>query len=319
MIVAPGTYQESLSFGGKDIELASSAGVQFTSLDVANTTGIEMGPNGSLIGFAVRNGKLPNGGAVSVSGSNSYIADNVFEGNVSRGRPETGSITLINASPVIERNIFRGNVSSGSPVAPAGGLIDLISASSPMIANNLFHDNQGTAITLYATNPGTSPVIVNNTIVRTRTGIVLHPFAPPGNLVIRNNIIVDGEIGVAGRSDLGTYWQHNLVYGNSGPNYYRSPDLTGTNGNISADPLFLDSAHNDFRIPLSPPAVDAGSNTAPPLFDFAGTPRPTDGDGDGKGRPRARCQAGVGVPAHSRAARRCGGPRVDARGVSSCA
>jgi len=281
VIVAPGTYQETLSFGGKDIELASATGAQFTTLDVANTTGIGIGPNGSLVGFTVRNGKLPYGGAVKVTGRNSYIADNVFEGNASDGRAETGSITMLDASPVIERNVFRHNTASGSPVTPIGGLIDLWRASAPLIANNIFHDNQNAAITIYQTNPGTSPVIVNNTIVRTRTGISMPPIGLMGNMVIRNNIIVHSQIGVAGRNDLAQFWQHNLVFGNSDYNYYRSPDLTGVGGNLSADPLFLDSANNDFRIAITSPAVDAGSNMAAPLYDFAGNPRPADGDGDG--------------------------------------
>ncbi|HSP41497.1 MAG TPA: right-handed parallel beta-helix repeat-containing protein, partial [Luteolibacter sp.] len=281
VIVAPGTYQESLSFGGEDIELASAAGAQFTTLDVANTTGIVMGPNGSLVGFTVLNGKLPSGGAVKVSGRNSYIADNVFEGNNSEGRPETGSISMIDASPVIERNVFRNNVAIGSPITPFGGLIELLRASSPLIANNVFHDNQSAAITLYQPFPETSPVIVNNTIVRTRTGISMLPFGPIGNLVIRNNIIVDGEIGVAGRGDLGFYWQHNLVFGNTASNYYRTTDLTGVGGNLSADPLFLDSANDDFQLAITSPAIDAGTNMAAPLYDFAGNPRPADGDGDG--------------------------------------
>lgn len=58
-------------------------------------------------------------------------------------------------------------------------------------------------------------------------------------------------------------------------------DQTGQNGNISADPLFIDSAAGDVHVRARSPVVDAGLNVGAPATDIDGDPRPLDGNGDG--------------------------------------
>ena len=52
-------------------------------------------------------------------------------------------------------------------------------------------------------------------------------------------------------------------------------------GNISADPLFVNPAANDYHLQAGSPAIDRGTNVAVSARDLAGQPRITDGDGDG--------------------------------------
>jgi Abnormal spindle-like microcephaly-assoc'd, ASPM-SPD-2-Hydin len=59
-------------------------------------------------------------------------------------------------------------------------------------------------------------------------------------------------------------------------------DQTGQNGNISADPLFVNAAGSDFHLQGTSPSIDAGSDSAPslPSLDLAGNERVLDGNGD---------------------------------------
>jgi hypothetical protein len=59
-------------------------------------------------------------------------------------------------------------------------------------------------------------------------------------------------------------WQ-GVAFTAGGPNYGTGcVDQTGSNGNISADPLFVNSV-SDFHLQSTSPAIDAGSNSAPDL------------------------------------------------------
>jgi len=66
-------------------------------------------------------------------------------------------------------------------------------------------------------------------------------------------------------------------------------DCNGVEGNISADPLFVDPGIGDYRLPISSPAVDAGMGTecfnGTPCHDFEDRPRLLDADGDGRAHP----------------------------------
>ena len=60
-------------------------------------------------------------------------------------------------------------------------------------------------------------------------------------------------------------------------------DKTGTDGNISADPLFTDPTQGDYHLQQGSPSIDAGDNLTPnlPDTDIDGDPRILDGDGNG--------------------------------------
>ncbi len=50
-------------------------------------------------------------------------------------------------------------------------------------------------------------------------------------------------------------------------------DFAGSNGNISADPLFVDETGGDYRLTLDSPCIDAGTSQGAPALDLTGTPR----------------------------------------------
>src|SRR5262249_15277576 len=61
------------------------------------------------------------------------------------------------------------------------------------------------------------------------------------------------------------------------------PEMTGTNGNISADPMFADLTQGNYHLQKGSPSIDSGDNQAPnlPDKDLDGNQRILDGDGDG--------------------------------------
>ena len=107
--------------------------------------------------------------------------------------------------------------------------------------------------------------------------------------VLANNIIVApvGQTAVfcGDFNDLNSpQFRSNDVFSLSGTAYGGScADQTGLNGNISADPLFVNSAAGDYHLGQSSPSIDVGENGAPvlPASDLDGDPRVLDGDGDG--------------------------------------
>jgi hypothetical protein len=75
----------------------------------------------------------------------------------------------------------------------------------------------------------------------------------------------------------------NDVFSNSGPAYGGTcGNQTGLNGNISADPLFVNADGGDFHLQHGSPAIDAGTNgNLMPQQDLDGAPRPLDATGKG--------------------------------------
>lgn len=90
--------------------------------------------------------------------------------------------------------------------------------------------------------------------------------AVTGATTIANNLLVHGSAGIEVGEHATVEIRSNDVFGNRagaiGPptNYVAIADQTGTNGNISADPDFVDAFFEDFRLREASPARDAGSN-----------------------------------------------------------
>lgn len=279
VVVAPGTYRENLDFKEKNVNLTSSAGAASTIIDASQRVGVAIGPAGSITGFTIRNARGTFGAGMTVQGSGSRIAANIFEDNTQTGGGYGAAIAINAASPIIEGNVFRRNTGDTQFLS---GVISLVNSSSPYIANNIFHDNPSRAIN--STVPTTAnPVIINNTMVRNSVGIRVDRRITTRNQVYRNNLIHGNVVGFEvdfGVEASNPTWEHNLVSGN-GTDYKSVASQTGTKGNIAGDPLFVDAANHDFRLRRGSPAIDAGENLLAPTRDSQDESRPVDGDGDG--------------------------------------
>ncbi|MEG6550852.1 choice-of-anchor Q domain-containing protein [Desulfocurvibacter africanus] len=125
---------------------------------------------------------------------------------------------------IIERSLFDGNGGSGWGVM----------AESSSFTNCVF-----TASSLN---------IDSSRLVNCTLGA--HSFTGTGNSTIANCIIwsADSQTGPGVQIDLGTIIAHSLIYGG----------FEGE-GNLDADPLFVDPASSNYRLQLESPCIDAGT------------------------------------------------------------
>lgn len=269
--VGPGVYTGNLTFNGTNVTLQSTGGPSRTIIEGVNNTAVNIGPNGAIIGFTIRNGV----GGMAVHETGTLIKNNIFDSNSGSSAAIDGFV----ASPTIDGNIFRNN-SCGDQLTE--GVIAFFNTSSPIIVNNIFQDNPCRAINMTLPE-GNVPQVINNTIVSNRAGIHVDARVNTVQQIYRNNVIVGNNVGLevvlAPGPQNNPTWENNLVFGN-GTNYSGIADQTGAAGNISADPLFADQPAGIYLQSAGSPLIDHGSATGAPTTDFLGTPRPVDGDGN---------------------------------------
>jgi uncharacterized repeat protein (TIGR01451 family) len=123
-------------------------------------------------------------------------------------------------------------------------------AGSPFLQHNTFYGNQAATSGGGLYSAAGSPVI-SNSLVISNTNVGLY---------------------VAGGSPAVAY---SDFYGNAISNYGGIPDQTGSNGNISDDPLFVDAAAGDFHLTTLSPAMDSGDPRTTLAVDFEDDIRPS--------------------------------------------
>lgn len=149
VIVAPGTYGESIDLLGKEISVRSSSGAASTTIDAGGTDVVVRCESGEtaasqLIGFTITGGAAVAGAGLSVVSSNPSIVDCVFTGNVASNTG--GAIRNFESSPTISGCQFVGNG------ANKGGAIHNLTGS-PIISGCVFQGNTAT---------GTAGAVLNN-------------------------------------------------------------------------------------------------------------------------------------------------------------
>jgi hypothetical protein len=297
VVVSPGTYKECIDYKGKAITVRSTAPedpsvvaatiIDGEQKDTVVTFESDERATSVLMGLTITNGNGGGGsGGISCGNSSPTITNNVIVGNstIDNG----GGIECDGGSAVVTDNIITGN-SAGQ-----GGGILIKSCASPIVRRNVIFGNtaqEGGGIGCYWSWPN----IVGNTIwgncAAQGGGMWLGEESSPA---ISNSIIAFNTSGggiYVGQDPLPPSMpliSYCDVYDNAGGNFVNFTDATGTNGNISADPLFADAANGDYRLKsragrwngsawvtdtVTSPCIDAGD----PTSDFALEPAPNGG------------------------------------------
>jgi len=172
-----------------------------------------------------------SGGAIFANQSTVLLDGVTLSGNSA----QAGGALQAAGAPDIQ---IDGSVITGNATTLFGGTVYLTGSVGATITSTTIADNSssggGAGI-----NAATTPLTVSNTIVAFNTG----------GAATANGIAATG----------GATLNCNGVFGNDGANYGGVADPTGSDGNISVDPMFCDRPEGDYRVdPAGPCGPDNG-------------------------------------------------------------
>jgi parallel beta-helix repeat protein len=225
-------------------------------------------------------------GIVVRGGGYAQILSNIITNN-SWADGFGGGMALSSAgTPLIENNIISGNRADGGG-SQGGGIF--MADSNPLMVQNLIINNTadqgGGGIYLQGT---TAPLIVSNTVALNNVIAVPQGSAVYTNIDANpefyNNLMIGAPAQNAVFCDPSTtpVFQNNDAFSAGAPAFQGScAGEAGLSGNISTQPLFFNTAQNNFRLLAGSPGIDIGLNSALGLAntDLDGLPRIVDGSG----------------------------------------
>ena len=256
--------------------------------------------NNTIMGNSAAGG---DGGGLNLSSSHPTMINNTIKDN--SAADDAGGLLLSYSSPTMVNNDITGNSASDE----GGGLY--LWSSVAKIANNTITGNSasdGGGLYLYSCSPtmtnntitgniasndgggvcciGANSTIANTTITGNSASRGGGLYLQSSSATTTNTIVAFNSSGIY-RNRGERMLRYNCVYDNTEYDYSGLPDLTGTDGNISADPLFVrdpsdggdgwgddpetpgvdEGANDDFgdqRLLPGSPCIDAGDSQAVP-------------------------------------------------------
>ncbi len=226
------------------------AGNTYQVEDVVVGIGGVFGREGSEL--FIRDNVMENNGWDGIAlyrGANAYISDNL----ICEGRGAGIGITW-DATAIVYRN----------QISKYWKGIGTFGDSKAVVRNNAVYDNLGWGIII----TGSSFMEASNNVVTRNGNCGFAPWSQTARGVFINNIVTENGWRAEWVCPCVGIWMyglsqnfvisHNDVWGNKEGNYKDMDDLTGRDGNISADPLFKDKA--DFHLLPDSPAIGSGNS-----------------------------------------------------------
>lgn len=232
-----------------------------------------------------------NGGAsYSTIGAHPRFYNCIFSGNTAN---YGGAFYAAGASvPNVVDSVVTGNSAvydGGGFYSPHYGWFYL--SRVHVTNNNAGRNGGGLALVYDGSINLTETVIAGNTAQTAGGGI--HMSQAQSHLVMFNTTVSNNTAPVGGgffsTPEVGRYTiRDSIIYGNSTPPVFEVPviidqfsitysDIAGGytgEGNIDADPLFVDPANGDYHLAAGSPCIDAGTYSGNWKYDIDGMPRP---------------------------------------------
>ena len=273
VLVKYGTYTSSITIDGKDIRLASDDGTHNTYetaatdasqciIDGENSHRLFTFSNGETLdavvnGFTIQNGRASVGSAIELHSSSVTIKNCIIQGNLATAYGGAILCDGKNSSVTIQNSTISGN----STLDSGGGGIILLNCwtSTSTIQNCIISENYAYGSGGGIRTSNSKLTIVNSTITGNSTGangggIFSDSILP----TITNTILWNNGSETAG----GATVTYSCVQGG----------YTGE-GNINADPLFVNAAAGDYNLQDASPCIDKGTSSDAPATDIEGNPR----------------------------------------------
>ena len=313
IVVAAGTYLGGIQVD-RALTLTSTSGAAVTIIKGIDSNDSYLvriyHSDVTLEGFTVTNPDYSGGADASGILVGDYLGDGgvsnvqILNNIVTQVRSDVGSPSMYGATGI---NIGRGPVNNlvikgntikdihnpdGAPIDHTCGINIWDGADNVIISGNKISDIKYNGILLqYVSNIQ----IVNNLITKCQTGLRLEPYegAAVSNAIVTNCTFSDNSGGGMYNYNSSPVVTNCILWNDSGEIFNAGTsapvvtccDIQGGysgEGNIDADPLFVNPLADDYHLQPGSPGIDTGNNGALslPSADFEGDPRIMDGNAD---------------------------------------